>query len=126
MRKIFPMDMKYFVDVELLCLKRIMRTIYYKQENWITRQNKFGKNYAKCFALITETNLSRDDTNWIMMKMRLAGESKQSPTLVVMQVESFLKVTEVHLSFRLIISFIALQTFQKLIHTNQLQLQKSR
>ena len=50
-----------------------MRTIYYKQENWITRQNKFGKNYAKCFVPITETNLSRDDTNWIMMKMRLAG-----------------------------------------------------
>ena len=86
-------------------------TIYYKQENWITRQNKLGKNYAKCFALITETNLSRDDTNWIMMKMRLAGENKQSLTLVVMQAESFLKVTEVHLSFRLIISFIALQTF---------------
>ena len=74
MRKIFPMDMKYFVDVELLCQKRIMRTKYYKQENWITRQNKLGKNYAKCFVLITETNLSRDDTNWIMMKMRLAGE----------------------------------------------------
>ena len=86
---------------------------YYKQENWLTHQNRLGKNYAKCFVLISETNLSRDDTNWIMMKMRrLAGASQQSPTLV-RQAESFLKVTGVHLSFRLIISFITLPKLSK-------------
>ena len=64
--------------------------------------------------LITETNLSRDDTNWIMMKMRrLAGASQQSPTLMVRQAESFLKFTEAHLSFRLIISFITLPKLSK-------------
>ena len=44
---------------------------YHKQESRINHQNKLGKNYAKCFAHITETNLSGDDTNWIMMKIRL-------------------------------------------------------
>ena len=47
----------------------------YKQESWrINHQSKLGMNYAKCFALVTETNLSRDDTNWIMMKIRLENE----------------------------------------------------
>ena len=132
MASILSMPCQYYVDIFygfeisfLIPFNRCFRCIkfwivryYYKQETWLTHQNRLGKNYAKCFALITETNLSRDDTNWIMMKMRrLAGVSQQSPTLVVRQAESFLKVTEVHLSFRLIISFITLPKLSKSSYT---------
>ena len=55
---------------------------------------------SKFFALVTETNLSRDDTNWIMMKIRLenGGLDPKQPAALVVQAESFPKVTKVQLS----------------------------
>ena len=80
-------------------LKDFVLSLYYLQESWINHQNKLGKNYAKCFALVTETNLSRDDTNWIMMKIRLGNEQVSvQPAPRDVQAESCAKVTQVHLS----------------------------